>query len=183
MKKSPKSEFVWESGPSPWTHPSRKVLFKKVRPNAILPAKAHARDVGYDLHACIEHPIMLAKGSWVTIPTGIALHEPWISANRTDVVLEVQVRSRSGWAARHGVWVLNSPATIDSEEFQGELCVILARMYDASDLNQDVIIRPGARIAQLVFSCASVVDFEEVDEFPPSNRGEGGFGSTGGMGR
>lgn len=87
--------------------------------------------------------------------------------------IECQVRPRSGLAAKHGVTVLNAPGTIDSD-YRGEVCAILINHGQ-----DDFLIEPGMRIAQLVFARVTTVDFVRTDSLETSGRGEGGFGSTG----
>ncbi len=118
-----------------------------------------------DLYANIESPIILNKNDISLIPTGIYLEIP--------SGYEAQIRSRSGLALKHGIFCLNSPGTIDSD-YRGEICVILA-MFGSEAFT----INNGERIAQLVFSSVLRVAFNEVDELNVTNRGAGGFGSTG----
>jgi dUTP pyrophosphatase len=127
-----------------------------------LPSPASA---GVDLLAALAEPLVLAPGARAAVPTGVALALPagW----------EGQVRPRSGLALRHGVTLLNSPGTIDSD-YRGEVKVILA------DLGAEpVTINRGERIAQLVVAPVSRVAFERVASLPETLRGAGGFGSTG----
>jgi dUTP pyrophosphatase len=130
-----------------------------------LPAYATPGSAGVDLAAALETPLILAPGGRAAVPTGIALALP--------EGYEAQVRPRSGLALRHGIAVLNSPGTIDSD-YRGEVRVILANLGDAP-----VTIARGERIAQLVVAPVSRVAFERVASLPESRRGAGGFGSTG----
>jgi dUTP pyrophosphatase len=130
-----------------------------------LPAYATPGSAGVDLAAALETPLTLAPGARAAVPTGIALALP--------EGYEAQVRPRSGLALRHGIAVLNSPGTIDSD-YRGEVRVILANLGDAP-----VTIARGERIAQLVVAPVSRVAFERVASLPESRRGAGGFGSTG----
>lgn len=120
---------------------------------------------GFDFHANLTEDLTLLPGEWKLIPTGLFFEIP--------VGYEIQVRPRSGLAVKYGVFVLNSPGTIDSD-YRGEVCIILANFG-----SQPFLIQPGDRIAQGVLSSYEVAEFEVVsilgDEF---NRG-GGFGSTG----
>jgi dUTP diphosphatase len=130
-----------------------------------LPSPASAGSAGVDLLAALAEPLVLAPGARAAVPTGVALALPagW----------EGQVRPRSGLALRHGVTLLNSPGTIDSD-YRGEVKVILA------DLGAEpVTINRGERIAQLVVAPVSRVAFERVASLPETLRGAGGFGSTG----
>jgi dUTP pyrophosphatase len=130
-----------------------------------LPAYATPGSAGVDLAAALDTPLVLAPGARAAVPTGIALALP--------EGYEAQVRPRSGLALRHGIAVLNSPGTIDSD-YRGEVRVILANLGDAP-----VTIARGERIAQLVVAPVSRVAFERVASLPESRRGAGGFGSTG----
>ena len=120
-----------------------------------------------DLKAFLGHPLTLKAWSRAAVPTGVRIALP--------SGYEGQVRPRSGLAARHGITTLNTPGTIDSD-YRGEIRVLL---FNASD--EDYTIQPGDRIAQLVIASYQTVELEQVDEVPESNseRGEGGFGSTG----
>ncbi len=120
---------------------------------------------GADLMACIETDIVLKPGERSLIPTGIVLDIPR--------GLEAQVRPRSGLSVRHGVTVLNAPGTIDSD-YRGEVKVILINLG-----KEDFIIRPGDRIAQLVFAEVTRVAFRLGEAVSETKRGDGGFGSTG----
>lgn len=143
-----------------------KLKFKKTKPKAILPVYATQGSSGMDLHACIEGPQRIMPGEAARVPTGLAmeLYEG----------LEAQIRPRSGLAARNAVTVLNAPGTIDSD-FRGEIEVIL--------INHSKVpftVEPGMRIAQMVVMTAHVKCFPAfVDELDKTDRGYGGFGSTG----
>jgi dUTP pyrophosphatase len=130
-----------------------------------LPAYATAGSAGADLAAALEAPLVLPPGGRALVPTGIrvALPEGY----------EGQVRPRSGLALTHGVTVLNSPGTIDSD-YRGEIRVILANLGSAP-----VTIARGERIAQLVVAPVQQASWQVVATLPPSARGAGGFGSTG----
>ncbi|HEX3531287.1 MAG TPA: dUTP diphosphatase [Thermoanaerobaculia bacterium] len=130
-----------------------------------LPAAASPGSAGVDLRAAVESEVVLRPGERALVPTGLVLAIP--------PGCEGQVRPRSGLALRHGIGILNSPGTIDSD-YRGEVGVILVNLGTA-----DVPIRRGDRIAQLVFARAEPVDWEETEELDGSDRGEGGFGSTG----
>jgi dUTP pyrophosphatase len=120
---------------------------------------------GADLRALLPADILLKPGERVAVPTGLHLQIP--------AGYEGQVRPRSGLAARHGVTVLNTPGTIDSD-YRGELMVILVNLGEA-----DFRIRTGDRIAQIVFSPVVRVSFRRKDAVDDTRRGSGGFGSTG----
>jgi dUTP pyrophosphatase len=117
------------------------------------------------LRACLDAAEELAPGRVALIPTGLALAIP--------PGFEGQVRARSGLALRHGIAVLNGPGTIDSD-YRGPLGVILANLGQ-----EPYVVRDGDRIAQIVFARVPEVTLEELDELPPSERGDGGFGHTG----
>ena len=130
-----------------------------------LPAYATVGSAGMDITAALAEPMLLEPGAIVMIPTGIAIALPQ--------GFECQVRSRSGLAAKHGIFALNAPGTIDSD-YRGEIKVILANSGKAS-----YAIQPGERIAQLVIARHETVQWELVDSLDVTGRGIGGFGSTG----
>ena len=121
--------------------------------------------VRMDLKADIAEPVVLAPLQRAMIPTGLSIALPDGS--------EAQVRPRSGLAAKYGVTVLNSPGTIDAD-YRGEIKVILVNLSD-----QPFTVSPGERIAQLVIAKYERVVWDEVDVLDETDRGEGGFGSTG----
>ena len=120
---------------------------------------------GADLRADIDEPVVMAPGSNVMIPTGLRMAIP--------AGYEGQVRPRSGLAARHGVTVLNTPGTIDAD-YRGDVKVILINLG-----KDEVVIRRGERIAQLIIAPVLRADFRWTDDLEETGRGEGGFGSTG----
>lgn len=130
-----------------------------------LPQYATAASAGVDLKAAIKEAITLAPLERSIIPTGlkIALPEGY----------EAQVRPRSGLAAKHGITVLNSPGTIDAD-YRGEIGVILVNLSQTS-----FTVQPEERIAQLVVAKYEQIQWEETGELSQTNRGAGGFGSTG----
>jgi dUTP pyrophosphatase len=132
-----------------------------------LPAYQSAQAAGLDLVAAVPQnaPLSLAPGARALIPTGLAIALP--------DGFEAQVRPRSGLATRHGLTVLNAPGTIDAD-YRGELQVLLINHGSES-----VTIARGMRIAQLVVAPVMRVDLHEVTVLDPSERGSGGFGSTG----
>ena len=130
-----------------------------------LPRYETAQSAGMDLLACVPADLTLAPGRRSLIPTGIAIALP--------AGFEAQVRPRSGLALRHGVTVLNSPGTVDAD-YRGEIGVILINLGDSP-----MIISRGMRIAQLVISPVIQGEWIELSELPFSDRGTGGFGSTG----
>lgn len=130
-----------------------------------VPAYATAQSAGMDLKADIAEPVVLAPLQRAMIPTGLSIALPDGS--------EAQVRPRSGLAVKYGVTVLNSPGTIDAD-YRGEIKVILVNLSD-----QPFTVSPGERIAQLVIAKYERVVWDEVDVLDETDRGEGGFGSTG----
>ena len=144
------------------------LTFRRFTETATIPAYATQGAAGMDLHADlgdVEGQITLAPGERRVVKTGIGMALP--------VSLEGQVRPRSGLAAKHGITVLNAPGTIDSD-YRGDIGVIL---YNAS--HQQFVVRHGDRIAQFVIAPVVQVRLEEVDALDATERGEGGFGSTG----
>lgn len=139
---------------------------KKVRDNAKIPFRATSGSAGMDLYACIDEPITLAGGEKAVIPTGIAIELP-------NEQLAAFVFARSGLAIKHGIGLLNSVGVIDSD-YRGEICVGLI-----NQLKEEYTINPDERIAQLVIMPVSVIEPVEVLELGDTERGEGGFGSTG----
>lgn len=130
-----------------------------------LPGYATAGSAGMDLLAAVDTPVTLAPGARRLIPTGLAIALP--------EGFEAQVRPRSGLALKHGITVLNSPGTVDAD-YRGEVGVILVNLGDAP-----FTVERGARVAQMVVARHERVRWEEVDALPPTDRGTGGFGSTG----
>lgn len=130
-----------------------------------LPAYSTQLSAGMDVRASLQEPIVLKPLGRAIVPTGLFLEIP--------AGYEVQVRPRSGLAAKKGVTVLNAPGTIDAD-YRGEVCVILVNLSD-----QDFVIENGERIAQLVLAKHEVIEWQETSELASSDRGEGGFGSTG----
>jgi dUTP pyrophosphatase len=142
-----------------------EVRVKRVRPQAELPRYQTPGAAGMDLHACVDEVVTILPGSRAMVGTGLAFAIPngW----------EGQIRPRSGLAAKHGVTVINTPGTIDSD-FRGEVGVVLVNHGD-----ETFIVNNGERIAQIVFAehgRATLVDATELDE---TERGAGGYGSTG----
>lgn len=141
-----------------------KLLIKKLHPEAKLPEKAHPTDAGFDLFSIEEKEI--PPGEARLIKTGIAIQLPPNT--------EAQVRPRSGLALKHSVTVLNSPGTID-EDYRGEVGVILINHG-----KKPFIVEQGLKIAQMVIQPVLSVDIEETTgDLSETERGAGGFGSTG----
>ena len=139
-----------------------KVINKGANP---LPAYATAFAAGLDVRADNAEPIVLKPLGRAIVPTGLYLEIP--------AGYEVQVRPRSGLAAKKGITVLNAPGTIDAD-YRGEVCVILVNL--GAD---DFVVERGERIAQLVLAKHEVIEWKETSELADSERGAGGFGSTG----
>ena len=136
---------------------------QKCREEAILPTYAHEDDAGMDLYAAQD--VTIAPGEWAQIATGIALQLP--------PGYEAQVRPRSGLALRYGVTMLNAPGTIDAG-YRGEICALMINHGRAP-----FHVHVGDRIAQLVVASLVKVSLQECDELTSSDRGKGGFGSSG----
>ena len=130
-----------------------------------LPQYATALAAGMDVRAANEEPIVIAPLQRVMVPTGLYVEIP--------AGYEIQVRPRSGLAAKKGVTVLNSPGTIDAD-YRGEICVILVNLS-----SEEFVIEKGERIAQLVLARHERIEWEECSCLSDSGRGAGGFGSTG----
>jgi len=142
------------------------VSVRRLRPSAgELPQYATTQAAGMDLRAALDAPVDLAPGKRALIPTGIAFALP--------PGFEAQVRPRSGLALKHGITVLNSPGTIDAD-YRGEVAVVLVNLGE-----EPFRIAPGERIAQVVFAKVESATWVEVEELPPTDRGAGGYGSTG----
>ena len=142
-----------------------KVLIKKLDADVELPAYKTKGASGMDLMAFIKEPITLKPQKSCLVPTGISV------AFQDD--FEIQIRPRSGLAAKNSISVLNTPGTIDSD-YRGEIKVIL---YNHG--NSDFLINNKDRIAQMVLTPVIKMNLEETDNLPETIRGEGGFGSTG----
>jgi len=142
-----------------------KILIKKTNKEVITPKYKTDGSSGVDLSAFLEKKVVIKPNSSELIPTGLQVAIP--------EELEIQIRPRSGLAAKESIGVLNSPGTIDSD-YRGELKIILFNHG-----NEDFIINNGDRIAQMVLVPIVKMEFEEVDSLPNTVRGQGGFGSTG----
>ena len=142
-----------------------KILIKKTNKEVITPKYKTNGSSGVDLSAFLEKKVVIKPNSSELIPTGLRVAIP--------EELEIQIRPRSGLAAKESIGVLNSPGTIDSD-YRGELKIILFNHG-----KEDFIINNGDRIAQMVLVPIVKMEFEEVDSLPDTVRGQGGFGSTG----
>jgi dUTP pyrophosphatase len=132
-----------------------------------LPAYESTGAAGMDLRAAVpdDRPLLILPGKRALVPTGLILEIP--------EGMEGQVRPRSGLAFKHGLTVLNSPGTVDSD-YRGEVKVLLVNLGD-----EDFAVTRGMRIAQMIVKPVPRVAWNEVKELPPTQRGEGGFGHTG----
>ena len=130
-----------------------------------LPAYKTAASAGMDLMANIDNPVILKPLERALVPTGLFIELP--------LGYEAQVRPRSGLSVKKGVGVLNAPGTIDAD-YRGEIKVILVNLS-----NEDFVIEDGERIAQMIVAAHEKVEWEEVEELLETERGAGGFGSTG----
>ena len=142
-----------------------KVLVKKLNPKVLLPTYKTEGSSGMDLMAFVENSIKIAPNSSALIPTGISL------AISKDV--EIQIRPRSGLAAKSNISVLNTPGTIDSD-YRGEIKIILFNHG-----KEEFTVNNNDRIAQMILMPVLKAEFEEVEELPKTIRGSEGFGSTG----
>ena len=144
-----------------------KIFFKKLDHAKNLPLPAYESDeaAGMDIRAALDEPRTLKPGERDLIPTGLQMALP--------VGYEAQIRPRSGLAYKHGITMLNTPGTIDSD-YRGEVKVLAINHGD-----QPYKIEHGDRIAQMVIAPVYQPQIEETDSLPESNRGKGGFGSTG----
>ena len=142
-----------------------KVLIKRLDPKVKLPTYKTDGASGMDLMAFIDNTISLKPKTSILVPTGLSV------AFSKD--FEIQIRPRSGLAAKNNISVLNTPGTIDSD-YRGEIKVII---FNHS--NNDFIINNGDRIAQMILTPVEKMELEETNDLPETLRGEGGFGSTG----
>lgn len=142
-----------------------RVQIRRLRPDAIVPRYQTADAAGMDLHAALDEPLTLAPGAVVAVPTGLAMAIPR--------GYEGQVRPRSGLARKHAVTVANAPGTIDSD-YSGEIMILLINLG-----REPYTIEANDRVAQLVIAPVVQAELVEVAELPPTERGAGGFGSTG----
>jgi len=130
-----------------------------------LPRYMTEHSAGMDLFAAVEKEMIIPPGEWKLVPTGLAIALP--------DGYEAQVRPRSGLALKQGVSILNTPGTVDAD-YRGEVGVILM-----NHSKENLIIKRGDRIAQMIINKIERIVFEEVSELPASDRGAGGFGHTG----
>tara|TARA_B100001027_G_scaffold6621_1_gene4307 strand:- start:566 stop:1003 length:438 start_codon:yes stop_codon:yes gene_type:complete len=142
-----------------------RVLIKKLDPKVTLPSYKTKGASGMDLMAFVKEKIVIKPQTSSLIPTGLSV------AFSEDY--EIQIRPRSGLAAKNNISVLNTPGTIDSD-YRGELKIII---FNHS--NYDFVVNNNDRIAQMVLTPIAKMELEEANELPKTLRGEGGFGSTG----
>jgi len=141
-----------------------EIQITRLRDDAVLPARAYVGDAGLDLAACERHE--LGPGARALVGTGLAVAIPEGHAGL--------VTPRSGLAVEHGITIVNTPGVVDAG-YRGELRVILHN----TDRQATFVVEPGMRIAQLLVVAVPDASLREVDELPASERGEGGFGSSG----
>lgn len=141
-----------------------KINLKKIDEHAKLPERMSKHAAGYDLYSSNNEPILLKKKSLLLVPTGIAISLPQ--------GFEAQIRPRSGLAVKHQLGILNSPGTIDSD-YRGEVKIII---YNFGE--EDFVIEPQTRIAQMVINKHEVAEFILVEDLDDTTRGSGGFGHT-----
>ena len=146
---------------------SAAVLIKKLSnlKDFDIPGYQSDEAAGVDLSASIEQPVKILPWEREIIPCGISISMPR--------GLEAQIRPRSGLAFKHGITILNTPGTIDSD-YRGEIKIVLINLS-----KKEFLIQPKDRIAQMIFSEVTQVTFKEVDDLDSTNRGIDGFGSTG----
>ena len=139
----------------------------KVRENAIVPVRATSGSAGYDLHACIDRDLTIKKGELIRVPCGVAIELP--SSEYAAFVF-----ARSGLGMKYGISLSNGVGVIDSD-YRGEIQVGLCRTSDGDPY----VIKNGDRVAQMIIMKVSAVNFKLVENLGKSERGSGGFGSTG----
>jgi dUTP pyrophosphatase len=142
-----------------------KVLIKKLDPKVVIPSYKTKGASGMDLMAFVKEKVVIKPQTSALIPTGLSV------AFSEDY--EIQIRPRSGLAAKNNISVLNTPGTIDSD-YRGELKIII---FNHS--KHDFVVNNNDRIAQMVLTPIAKMELEEANELPKTLRGEGGFGSTG----
>jgi dUTP pyrophosphatase len=141
----------------------QKILFKKLSSDCILPRYAHDEDAGMDIFSAQD--AVIEPFQWVQVHAGFAMELPH--------GYEAQVRSKSGLALKNGLFVLNSPGTVD-ENYRGEMCVVLMNLS-----KEKYKVEKHQKIAQMVINKVEHFECVEADELSSTSRGEGGFGSTG----
>ena len=145
---------------------NQKVNVKKLREDAVIPQRATDGSAGADLYACIDEPVTIAPGQLVKIPTGIAIE-------LSDSGMAAFLFARSGLGVKHGITLANSVGVVDSD-YRGEICVGLCNVS-----SEPYTVTPHERVAQMVIMPVVCADFIEVAELGQTQRGAGGFGSSG----
>lgn len=143
-----------------------KLIFKKIRDGAVIPSRATKGSAGFDLCACTDSDVIIAPGEISVIPTGL-------SAQPDSDGTALMIYPRSGLASRYGIALANCVGVVDSD-YRGEICVPLIN-HGTSPFT----VENGMRIAQLVVTPVLLPEIEVSDELTATERGEGGFGSTG----
>lgn len=143
-----------------------ELKIKKLREKAVIPTRGTAGSAGADLYACIDERVKINPGELKLIPTGIAIALP-------DKNCVAYLYARSGLGVKHGICLSNGVGVIDSD-YRGEICVGLCNVS-----GKPYTIEPGERVAQLVISPVIIPELVEVNELDETERGSGGFGSTG----
>lgn len=138
---------------------------KRINKNAKLPIYLTEGSAAADIFACLEAPEILQRGEIKIIPTGLIFEIP--------VGYEVQLRARSGLSAKYGISLANGVGTIDAD-YRGEVGVILVNLG-----TEQFVVEPGMRIAQMVITSCPQVIFQETENVSETDRGDGGYGSTG----
>ena len=141
------------------------IQFKKLNPAAVIPQRATAGSAGLDLKACLTEPVTLKKGEHALIPTGLAV--------KVEDGFAAMLFARSGLAIKHGIGLLNGVGVVDSD-YRGEIRVGVINQFE-----ETYTIEPGERIAQMVVMPVSLAPVIEVGDLDQTDRGTGGFGSTG----
>jgi dUTP pyrophosphatase len=142
-----------------------KIAFKKLHAHAEIPQYQTAQAAGMDIVACLDEPVVIEPHERAIIPTGFAM--------ALEPGYEAQIRARSGMAAKFGIMPANGVGTIDAD-YRGEVGVILLNTS-----NESFSVEPGMRIAQMIITRYETIEWEEVGELDSTNRGAGGYGSTG----
>lgn len=143
-----------------------EIKIKKLNPNAKVPKRATSGSAGMDLYACIDEPITIAPGQLAVVPTGIAIALP-------DNSCAAFLYARSGLGVKHGICLSNGVGVIDSD-YRGEICAGICNVSD-----KPYTIEPDERVCQMVIAPVLTPDIVEVGELDDTQRGKGGFGSTG----
>ncbi len=143
-----------------------KLTFRKLRDKAVIPQRATSGSAGMDLCACLDAPVTLQPHEIRLIPTGLAA-----APERSDVML--MICARSGLASKHGIALANGVGIVDAD-YRGEICVALINQSETA-----FTVADGLRIAQLIVTPVILPDICEADTLPETERGSGGFGSTG----